>query len=466
MTDLHNVEAEAIVLGAVMSSGGEVIDMVAQILRPQAFYEPIHQRIYAAVLSVHAQGKAVTPVALRPLLQDDPGLPSLGGVGYLGRLTGDIRSLMNPQDVAEQIADLAVRRQMRARFAEASAACADMSMSVDAIAASGEMPIDATPGINSRTYSLGQAFTSANDRIDSIQRGQIAPGVRLHGLTDWDDITGGMHPGAYILVGGRPSMGKTALTLSVARRAAMAGHGVLYVSREMDIVELMPRIQADLLHEAGGHASFQEIRDGRLSDADKRLLREIEAEVQDWPLTIIDPEAFGADQINLVIRQQARQFERRGQALGLVIIDYLGLIDPPPATNRNEEVTAISKAIKSAARVNRIPIIVLSQLSRGVEQREDKHPQLSDLRDSGSLEQDADIVIFVYRDQYYLERAEPDVTDTKRREKWEQDMAAARDKMEVYSAKNRQGALCRRKPWFFGRHQAVRPANFYQQGGF
>ncbi|MEE4452881.1 replicative DNA helicase [Novosphingobium resinovorum] len=463
---LANVEAEAALLGALMQGSAEIIDLVCERLRPADFYEPVHARVYAAVLELHSGGKPVTPVLLRPRFEEDDGLRRLGGVSYLARLTADGQGMLAPRELAEQVADLAARRKMQARFTSAAGACADLSLSIDAVAAQGEVPPEATPGLNSRTYTLGQAFTAANDRIDEIAAGTTAPGVRLVGLQDWDDVTKGMRPGAYILVGGRPSMGKTALTLSVARRAAQAGHGVLYVSREMDIVELMPRIQADLLAEAGGDAGMQEVRDGALSARDKALLRGIENEVQDWPLVIIDPETFGADQINLVIRQQARQFERRGHKLELVIIDYLGLIDPPPGrVNREQEVSLISQSIKQAARSNRIPIIVLSQLSRGVEQREDKHPQLSDLRDSGTLEQDADIVIFVYRDQYYLERSEPDAAD-KKREKWEQDFAASKDKMEVYSAKNRQGALCRRKPWFFGRNQAVRNSDFYQREGF
>lgn len=464
---LANVEAEAALLGALMQGSAEIIDLVAERVRPEAFSEPVHERVFRAILEIHASGKPVTPVLLKPRFDQDDGLKELGGVAYLARLTADGQGLLAPREIADQVSDLAARRKMQARFAAAAGACADLSLSIDAVAAQGEVPPEATQGLNSRTYTLGQAFKTANDRVDEIASGQIPAGVRLHGLQDWDDITEGMQPGDYILVGGRPSMGKTALTLSVARRAAQAGHGVLYVSREMDIVALMPRIQADLLAEAGGGGGMRDIRSGDLSARDRALLRGIEREVQDWPLVIIDPETFGADQINLVIRQQARQFERRGQKLGLVIIDYLGLIDPPPGrVNREQEVSLISQAIKHAARGNRIPIIVLSQLSRAVEQREDKHPQLSDLRDSGTLEQDADVVIFVYREQYYLERAEPDPADVKRRPKWEEDMSAAKDKLEIYSAKNRQGALCRRTPWFFGRSQAVRNHDFYQQGGF
>nr|WP_086491253.1 DnaB-like helicase C-terminal domain-containing protein [Novosphingobium panipatense] len=462
---LANVEAEAALLGALMQGDAEIIDIVAERLKPADFYEPVHQRIYQAIIEHHSGGRPVTPVLLIPRFSQDEGLKALGGVSYLARLTADGQGMLAPRELANQITDLAARRKMQARFANAAGACEDLSLSIDAVAAQGEMPPEATPGLTSRTYTLGQAFKAANERIDDITSGSIPAGVRVHDLQDWDDITQGMQPGAYILVGGRPSMGKTALTLSVARRAAQAGHGVLYISREMDIVSLMPRIQADLLAEAGGEGGMNEVTQGALSPADRKLLSRIEAQVADWPLVIIDPETFGADQINLVIRQQARQFERRGHKLELVIIDYLGLIDPPEGrVNREQEVSVISRSIKNAARNNRIPIIVLSQLSRGVEQREDKHPQLSDLRDSGTLEQDADIVVFVYRDQYYLERNEPDPADAKRRETWEQDMRAARDKLEIYSAKNRQGALCRRKPWFFGRNQAIRNSDFYLAG--
>lgn len=463
---LSNIAAEAALLGALLSANPDAIDAVAPRLRPEAFSEPVHERIYRAILLHHGRGKLVTPPLLKSAFQNDDDLKQLGGLAYLARLTQDpAGALIAPVDFADDLAELAAKRLMREQFANAGAACLDSSLSVDAIAAMGEIAPEIGSSLAARSYQFGKAFTAALDRTVAIERGEIPPGVRLVGLRDWDDITGGMHPGDYILVGGPPSSGKTALTLSVARRAAANGHGVLYISREMHIDALMPRMVADLLHERGGQASFQEIRDGKISDADKDLLAEIETDVQHWPLTIIDPETFAADQVSFVIRQQKRLFERRGQKLSLVIIDYLGLIDPPERrASREQEVTAISKALKTAARVNELPIIVLTQLSRGVASRDDKHPQLTDLRDSGSLEQDADIVIFVHREQYYLERNEPD-PGHKKREDWERDMAANKDRMEIYSAKHRQGALCRRKAWFFGRHQAVRNSNFYAQEG-
>jgi replicative DNA helicase len=148
------------------------------------------------------------------------------------------------------------------------------------------------------------------------------------------------------------------------------------------------------------------------------------------------------------------------------VVDYLGLVDPPPGrATREQEVSAISAAIKSAARANEVPIIVLAQLNRGVEQREDKRPQLSDLRDSGSLEQDADLVVFVYREEYYLSRQDPDAMTEAKRETWRQDMQRERNRIDIYSAKARQGDLVRRKSFFFGSRQAVRNSDHYKNGG-
>lgn len=462
---IHNVEAEAALIGALLIDNA-VADNLDSRLTERDFVEPAHGSIFRAIRDGIAAG-VVTPLTLKPLLQHDEDFVALGGLAYLARLTADAQGMFATRELSEQLVELADRRRFRASLLTAAEACLDYSHPVsgafneveDLIAEASASSID------QRTYYLGDAFSAAIDRVGALSRGDIAPGVMVHGLPDWNDITGGMKPGDYILLGGRPSMGKTALSLSVAWRAAMAGHGVLYISREMDITALMPRILADLLFEAGGRATFKDILTGNVGPEDMALLNQIERHVRGWPLVIVDPEEFHAGQISGLIRRHSQAFERNGQTLDLAVIDYLGLIDPPPGKpNREQEVSVISGAIKRAARLNRIPIIVLSQLSRGVEQRDDKRPQLADLRDSGTLEQDADSVIFVYRDEYYLDRTQPDPADAKR-SAWEEDMRAARDRIDIYSAKNRQGELMRRKGYFFGGRQAIRNSDYYRTGG-
>jgi replicative DNA helicase len=461
------VETESALIGALLIDPSQ-IDGAATRLRPQHFSDPLLARMFAAIRYLHDDSKPVTGPAVIRHLGDDPDLAAVGGPGFVARLTGDPYASFALAEI-EHLIETGRRRLLIAGLEAGVQELADISIDVDAAVQTLETKIlsSVSHDLRQRTYTMASAFADALDRMERLARGEIDPGVLIHGFQDWNDITGGLQPGDYLVLGGRPSMGKTALSLGVAWRAAAAGHGVLYISREMDITQLMPRILADLLHDAGGKGTFDDVRKGKVGAQDMAILREIERQVAGFPLTIVDPDQFSAMQIGSLVRRHRDVFRRRGCELGLVIIDYLGLIDPPAGKpNREQEITAISKAIKGAARSNQVPIIVLSQLSRAVEQREDKRPQLSDLRDSGSLEQDADQVLFVYRDEYYLKRCEPDPADAKKRESWEQEMRAARDRIDIYSAKNRQGELHRRKAWFFGQHQAIRNSDFYKDGGF
>lgn len=459
-------DQEAELLAALMMGEGG-FDAVSAHLKPEHFSNPMFSRMFEAIGSMVDRGDPVNLVTVSRAMSADPAFADNFGPSFWIPLTGDSMTLM-ALGYADHIADVARRRMIRSTFATGAAAMDDLAADIDGTMHEVESALAgiAAPDLDQRTYTIGDAFRTAVDRIGKIARGEIPPGLKVHGLQDWDDITGGMRPGDYILIGARPSMGKTALSLSVARRAVMAGQGVLYISREMDIVQLMPRMLADMLFEAGGHATFADILNGRVDADDMRLLREIEAEVRDWPLDIVDPDPFNAGQLSPLIRRHRQSMARNGHELGLVIVDYLGLIDPPAGRpNREQEVTATSRALKAAARANRVPLIVLSQLSRAVEQREDKRPQLSDLRDSGSLEQDADMVIFIFREEYYLDRSEPDRSNAQKHDEWRTALQSARDRIEIYSAKNRQSDLCRRRGYFFGARQAVRNSDFYRTGG-
>jgi replicative DNA helicase len=457
---------EAAILTAIMIADGGY-DRVAGKLRAEHFSEPLFARMYDEIGVLADAGKPVNIPSVSRVMSSEPSFADIGGASYWIKLSND-SFVLSALAYVDDLINSARRRSLLRSLEAGTAAVADISVDLDETLDTLERCLAETvPGnVAGRTKTFADAYGDALRRIEALRRGELAPGLKVHDWSDWNDLTGGMQPGDYVLIGGRPSMGKTALSLGVARRAAQAGHGVLYVSREMATPQLMQRMIADLLFDAGGRAGFDAIKSGRVDDHDLRLLQELRAEIESWPLVIDDPESLSAGQIGPLIRRHKQAFERRGQSLDLVIIDYLGLIDPPPGrSNRQEEVTTISRTIKSVAKANGLPIIVLSQLSRGLEQREDKRPQLSDLRDSGSLEQDADQVIFVFREEYYLQRAEPDVFDTKRRESWELDMQRVRDRIEIYTAKNRQGDLARRQGYFFGARQAIRNSDFYRSGG-
>lgn len=459
------IQLEAQLLAALMVEP-ESYDDVAAKLRAEHFSEPFFGIMFDEMGQMASRGEPANPITLGRQLAQDSRWEALGGGKFWMNLTGDSRTGM-AFGYVDHIIDVARRRGIIHSLHQAEARLADLSHTPDEGVSVIETALADTVSddIVQRTYTMHQAFSIALDRIEKLQRGEIDPGVMVDDFQDWNDITGGMRGGDLIYIAGRPSMGKTALLLRIIRSTASAGHGVLLISREMDVEQLMPRILADMLLEAGGGATFPDIKAGKVSPDDMRILSRLHNEVREWPLVIADPPRLASGQIAPLVRRHARAFERRGVALGLVAIDYLGLIEPPQRVNREQEVSAISVALKDVARSNRVPVIVLSQLSRAVEQREDKRPQLSDLRDSGSLEQDADIVVFVYRDEYYLRRSEPDVADGKRRPGWEEAMRAAKDRMEIFSAKNRQGDLVRRKAWFFGVNQAVRNSDHYMDWG-
>jgi replicative DNA helicase len=460
---LVNLEAEGLVIGSLLRNNDWVDDVVEK-LSPDDFCDPLLAAAYQLICEGAAAGRGASAVTIGPRLRE--AFPDRDVGGLIASLPVDPLAGIRPGPLARDIADLASRRRFVHGIEQSRALAFDLNTDIAQVAvAVDENVAGALRQTGSRpSMLLADAWRSAVHKIRQLRAGAIAPGVRFVGLSDIEDITGGIRPGYFVLLGGRPSMGKTALSLGMARRAAEAGDGVLFISREMDTPELMPRMVADLMFEAGSPVTFKQILKGEVSDADLALMAEVEQRIEHWPLVIDDPTHLNAASIASLVRRHQRAFAARGQTLKLVIIDYLGLLDPPPGRqSRNEEVTAISQAIKNAARSCGVAIVALTQLSRAVEQRDDKRPVLPDLRDSGSLEQDADIVLFVYRDEYYLGRAEPSQSD-KRYEQWAMDMTAARDRLEVYSAKVRQGAIGKKTGYFFGSRQAVRNSDYYMSG--
>ena len=468
----QNVEAEAALLGAMMIDN-RIADDVAESLDASHFFEPLHGRIFAAIKACRQKGELATPVTLRPLFEADRSMLELNGPGYLAQLTGSGAGLIGARDFARQIVDLATLRavvQVGLRLAEEGM---DTSEEVNprGLLERAETMLSSVTwqgGADPKAISLANAWDDAFKEIDAIGSGLKERGIIIPHWFEWNDIIGGgMMAGQFILLGGRPGMGKTAASLTVARRATEAGHGVLFISREMPVVaQLMMRLVADMLFEAGSQATFDDVLRGKLNDHDRQLAAGIRAKIDQWPLVFEEPTSLNASGIAPLIRRHKRQMAKRGKALKLVVVDYLGLLDPPEKrANREQEMSDVSKAMKAAARANGVALLCLAQLNRAVEQRDDKRPVLSDLRDSGSLEQDADTVVFVDRAEYYLKQTEPDVHDARKREAWEIEMGAERDRLEVYSAKVRQGSTQRRRVHFFGSRQAIRNGDFNRDGG-
>ncbi len=465
----RNVEAEAALLGALMIDN-RLTDGVGA-LEEAHFYDPLHGRIFAAIVRFVRGGGKATPVTLRPLFDADPGMIELGGVSYLASLTGSGAGLIGARQFAAQIVDLARLRAIAEAGQAIAARALDTSeeVSPEARLEEAEALLSELASFRNSTaapVSFGSAIAMAAAAVRDVSEGKRTLGVKVEGLPEWNEAVGGGVPaGDLVYLAGRPSMGKTVLALRVARGAARAGHGVLFISREMKVLPIAMRMLADLMFEAGSPLTMDDLKHGRASKADFRLMAELGADADTLPLVFEEPATLNVGSIAPMIRRHARAMEKRGQKLELVVIDYVGLLDPAKGRgNREQEISDISRALKAAALSTSVGIVALSQLSRAVEQREDKRPQLSDLRDSGSLEADADAVIFVYRAQYYLERAEPPAGDN-RRSQWEMDLEAARDRLSMISAKVRQGSIGTRQCWYFGEHQAVRSDALYRDGG-
>jgi replicative DNA helicase len=314
-----------------------------------------------------------------------------------------------------------------------------------------------------RTIGIGKAFDECMEEIYAVEQGKPPAGFAIKLLKDWNAVAGRAEEGDMTLLGGRPSMGKTAVSVAIACGAAAAGEPTEYFSLEMDRRKLTRRAIANLIYQPGVTASYQDLINGKLGMQDKAAIAEARKLIESWPLNISDPALMYVEDVAPAIRRRQRELERKGQTLKLVIIDYLGRLKTRRRfTSETEEVSYISRTLKDTAKECKIALIVLVQLSRGVEARDNKRPMLADLRQSGSLEQDADTVVFVYRDEYYLERSEPPKDKQEKWNKWADEIAAVRDVMEMYSSKRREGALVKRLSKFFTAHQAVRDQDFFQ----
>jgi len=464
---LINIETEAALLGALMINNG-FVDQVAERITPEDFASGLHQRLYATILSEVSAGRAATPPLLRNHFLSDPDLEAFGGPGYLFELTGEKAGVIGIWDFAKQVVDLAKRRRLLDEMTSLSADVATLTDNpveqlVDRIdnALAGALQREQT----TKSYTIAQAFDRTWEAIEAEAAGEGPQGIRIDGLDDFNQLTGDLRRGELMYLGGRPSMGKTALAVDIALGAARAGNGTLFVSLEMRTAEVVTRAMSSLIFEYGNSPSYENVRRGKLNAFDRERLKSARQAVDTWPLIVTDPATLSIGRLAMMIRRYQRQMVAKGQTLDLVVIDYLGLIrGTDKRAKRYEEVGEISRILKQVAKECDVALIVLAQLNRECEKREDKRPQLSDLRDAGDVEQDADVVMFVFREEYYLERSEPEVDD-KKRAGWETSMAAARDRVELITAKVRNGRVGKRLCYFFGSHQAVRGSNYMRDLG-
>jgi replicative DNA helicase len=446
----HNIEAEQALLGAILVNN-EALYRVSDFLEPRHFFEPVHQNIYEITGSLIRVGKIANPVTLKTFLPADVDIAGLTVSQYLARLAAEATTVINAEDYGRTIYDLFIRRSL-------------IVIGEDMVNVAFDAPVDFAPreqieDAERRLYELAetgkydggfQRFASAlTTAVDMAARAYQRDG-RLSGLAtglhDLDRMMGGLQPSDLVILAGRPGMGKTSLATNVGYNIARAWRGdvrpdghietvnggiVGFFSLEMSAEQLATRI----ISEQTEIPSYR-IRRGEIDPADFDRIAAVAREMEAIPLYIDETGGLSIAQLAARARRLKRQ-----RGLDLLVIDYLQLLQGSSrraAEGRVQEVTEITTGLKALAKELSVPILALSQLSRQVESRDDKRPQLSDLRESGSIEQDADVVLFVFREEYYLKNKEPRA-GTDEHFKWQTDMEAVHGKAELIIGKQRHG---------------------------
>lgn len=432
----HSIEAERAVLGAILLNK-DAFDTVSSIVKAEDFYSDNHRVIYEALVSIVGKNQRADYVLLSEELKKSQKLEAVGGILYLTNLTTDIVDAYNVEDHAKIVRDKAhLRKLIHVANAVESMAYREEEETEDIVNRAEQMVLDVsgtTKGESSFSVMRDVVYETI-DRINELQRHKgILTGVST-GFKDLDNLTSGLQKSDLILVAARPSMGKTAFTLNIAQNVAMKSKkNVAFFSLEMSKTQLVARVLAAVAGINSGR-----IRNGQLSQEDWGKAINALNDLADAPLYIDDTSGLTPQ---LMKKKLRRLIQEHGE-LGLVVVDYIQLMEnggKKMADNRQQEVSAISRQLKIMAKEFNVPLIALSQLSRGVESRADKTPMLSDLRESGSLEQDADIVAFLNRENYQDTEDTSDGVET-----------------QVIIRKHRNGELGIVKLWFEGAYTRFR----------
>jgi replicative DNA helicase len=444
----HNLDAEKALLGLILVNN-DAFYRVSDFLDPAHFYVEVHRRIYEIASSLVRAGKVATPITVKSFLAESD-LDGMSPAQYLVRLAAEATTIINAEDYGRAVHDLALRRQLitigDTMVNEAYEADVDVTPRDQIETAEQQLfKLAETGRYDSGFQRFSDALTVAIDvAANAFKRDGKLSGI-ASGLTDLDRMMGGLQASDLVILAGRPGMGKTALATNIAFNIARAYEGeqqadgtmktvnggiVGFFSLEMSAEQLATRIIA----EQSGVPSYK-IRRGDIREEEFYKITDVAREMQTIPFYIDQTGGISIAQLTARARRLKRQ-----RGLDMLVVDYLQLLSGSSKKdgNRVQELTEITTGLKALAKELAVPVVALSQLSRQVEQRDDKRPQLSDLRESGSIEQDADVVMFVYREEYYLKNKEPKM-GTEEYFKWQAEMEQAHGKAEVIIGKQRHG---------------------------
>jgi len=399
----HDLNAEQSVLSAILLSERSLYGIViSSQLSPEDFYRPQHATIYRAMLGLYNDGEPIDTLLLKERLRREGQLDAAGGEGQLDSLAAAAPAAANVRNYAKIVRDLALMRRLLASSHAIQQSVNAGEGDARDIVERAEMSIleVARDDAQKDFRSVGEVLDEEINRMEALSRGDRPHGGTPTGFTDLDHVTGGFQPGNLIIIAARPSMGKSALVTNIAVNAALQNDSaVALFSLEMSEAELAQRFVASQSSTTG-----EKLRKGKVEAARWPSILQACEELEQAPLYIDDTSDIGIMEIRAKARRlhQRLQREEGNKGLGLIIVDYLQLMRADGRSeNRVEQVGQMSRGLKILARELEVPVVALSQLSRAVEQRPDKRPVLSDLRESGQIEQDADLVIFIYRDDYY-----------------------------------------------------------------
>lgn len=473
----YNIEAEKSLLGAIITDN-RAYERVAEFLRAEHFAIAEHGRIFETCRTLIDRAQTANMVSLSPLFEQDEQFVAIGGPGYLAELMASAVTIINSGEYGRIIYDAYLKRELIALGEDVVNSAYDPGVETTAT--------EQIEGAEQHLYNLATegdfeggfqdfraAVLQAVHMAEAAHKREGALAGVTTGLRDLDQILGGLHSSDLLILAGRPSMGKTALATNIAYNAAYShfksggeeGAVVGFFSLEMSAEQLAARILSEQVE-----ISSDSMRKGNLANEEFNRLVVASQELHRIPLFIDDTPALSVS----ALRTRARRLKRKHN-VGMIVVDYLQLISANPGARDNgrvQEVSEITRGLKTLAKELNVPVIALSQLSRAVEQRDPPRPQLSDLRESGSIEQDADVVMFIYREEYYMERKKPShradedgARFAEREARWEDTLQKVRNTADIIIGKQRHGPIGDVKLAFFGQFTRFTDLDSHHDGG-